>query len=321
VIKRYDLGKGVSSRVTINIASSKPVRLAMGLENRQYYRDEQPYFDRGGTGMSLRTWSIVNIIIAINVVVFLLDAFSPKVADNSQLHWLNSFLAMDTRHPWRIWTLLTHGFAHASLDSQIGIWHLAGNMITLFFLGRPVEQRLGRHEFLKFYLAAILVSGTAFLAVHLLTDETAVVVGASGAVTAVVALFIFMYPKVTIYLMGILPMPAWLLGALLMLMDFGNAFKPGSPIAWEAHLAGAAFGVTYYLMHWNFRWLSFTWLTGLFESKPRLRVHDPGRGAEKLKAQADEILAKIAAHGEESLTGRERKILNKYSQQLRRDRK
>ncbi len=291
----------------------------MGLENRQYYRDEQPY-SGGGRAGSFGHWSIVNIIIAINVIIFLLDAFSPQEGGKGQLHLLNSLLAMDTQQLWMFWTPLTHGFAHSSLDSNIGFWHLAGNMITLFFLGRPVEQRLGRYEFLKFYLVAIVVSGLTFLVVHLLTGQHAVVVGASGAVTAVVALFIFMYPKVTIYLMGILPMPAWLLGALLMLMDFGNAFKPGSPIAWEAHMAGAVFGVTYFLMHWNFRWLDASGVSNLFKSKPRLRVHDPGRGAEKLKVQADEILAKIAEQGEESLTSRERKILNKYSQQLRKNR-
>lgn len=291
----------------------------MGLENRQYYRDEQPDYGRSGV-RSFGSWSMVNIIIAINVVIFLLDAFSPKLEGDSQLHLLNSLLALNTEHLWRFWTPLTHGFAHASIDSKISFWHLAGNMITLFFLGRPVEQRLGRYEFLKFYLVAILVSGMAFLLVHLLTGRYAVVVGASGAVTGVVVLFIFMYPKVTIYLMGILPMPAWLLGVLLMMVDFGHAFQPESPIAWEAHMAGAVFGVSYYLMHWNFRWLNFSGLSNLFEAKPRLRVHDPGRGTDKLKMQADEILAKIAERGEESLTGRERKILNKYSQQIRKNR-
>ena len=157
----------------------------MGLENRQYYRDEQPYFGGGRAG-SYGHWSIVNIIIAINVIIFLLDAFSPQEGGKGQLHLLNSLLAMDTQQLWMFWTPLTHGFAHSSLDSNIGFWHLAGNMITLFFLGRPVEQRLGRYEFLKFYLVAIVVSGLTFLIVHLLTGQHAVVVGASGAVTAVV---------------------------------------------------------------------------------------------------------------------------------------
>ena len=143
----------------------------MGLENRQYYRDEQPVYGRSSGGASYGTWSIVNIIIAINVIIFLLDAFSPSEGGKGQLRLLNSLLAMDSQQLWMFWTPLTHGFAHASLGSDIGFWHLAGNMITLFFLGRPVEQRLGREEFLKFYIAAILVSGITFLVIHILTGQ------------------------------------------------------------------------------------------------------------------------------------------------------
>ena len=59
----------------------------------------------------------------------------------------------------------------------------------------------------------------------------------------------------------------------------------------------------------------------MFSSKPKLRVHDPGSSArdEKLKAQADKILEKISEQGEESLTSKERKILNKYSKKLRKN--
>ncbi len=286
----------------------------MGLESRQYYRDEEP----GSFGFGRRSsgpWSIIAIIITINLVVFLLDAFTPS-ADGG-LHWLNRNLAIDTAQPWKIWTYLTHGFAHASLGTKNGLWHILGNMLVLFFLGRPVEQRLGRNEFLKFYLIAIVVSGLAFLLIHQLSEERAVVVGASGAVTAVVALFIFMYPKVTVLLMGVIPMPAWLLGVLIVALDISHAFSPDSHIAWQAHMAGAIFGVAYFRLGWNFSKLKFGWLSSLFSSRPKLRVHDPNSGFEKLKEQADEVLAKINEHGEESLTSRERRILNRYSAQLR----
>ena len=58
----------------------------------------------------------------------------------------------------------------------------------------------------------------------------------------------------------------------------------------------------------------------MFAGGPKLRVHDPDAGEEKLKAQADQILAKISDQGEASLTNKERKLLKKYSSSLRKNR-
>ena len=45
----------------------------------------------------------------------------------------------------RPWTLVTYQFVHAS------IWHLAFNMLALYFFGPPVEARLGSRRFIGFY--------------------------------------------------------------------------------------------------------------------------------------------------------------------------
>lgn len=289
----------------------------MGLEDRQYYRHENYGSNRG---FSFGQQSIVTTIVIINVVIFLLDAFSGDVPDGSGTGRLSSWLGVRSDHPFYFWTYLTHGFAHASYKSDIGIWHIAGNMITLWFLGRPVEHRLGKKEFLRFYLAAIVVSGLGFALLRLAIGQPFFVVGASGGVSAVVALFIFMYPREKILLFAIIPMPAWLLGVLLLLSNFMTAFNPGSHIAWEAHLVGAAFGAVYYLRRWNLSQLDFGGVGKILKPRPKLKVHNPSVMDEKLKSQADQILEKISQHGEESLTSRERKTLNKYSEKLRKSR-
>ena len=193
-------------------------------------------------------------------------------------------------------------------------------MITLWFLGRPVEYRLGKQEFLRFYLTAIVVSGLGFALIRYALGQQFYVVGASGGVSAVVALFIFMYPREKILLMAIIPMPAWLLGVLLLLSNFMSAFNPGSQIAWEAHLIGAAFGAAYYLRRWNLSRISFGDIGKSLRPRPKLKVHNPAEVDDKLKQQADRILEKISQEGEESLTARERKTLNKYSERLRKSR-
>jgi hypothetical protein len=107
---------------------------------------------------------------------------------------------------------------------------------------------------------------------------------------------------------------------LLLLSNFMTAFNPGSHIAWEAHLVGAAFGAAYFLRRWNFSRLQFGGVGKLLKPRPKLRVHDPAEVDDKLKSQADRILQKISEEGEGSLTSRERKTLNKYSEWLRRSR-
>jgi len=110
---------------------------------------------------------------------------------------------------------------------------------------------------------------------------------------------------------------------LLLLSNFVSAFSPGSHIAWEAHLIGGAFGVLYYLQRWDFSRLSLAGAERLgktFKRGPKLKVHNPDIVDAKLKQQADAILDKISREGEASLTSRERKTLNKYSQQLRKNR-
>ena len=114
-------------------------------------------------------------------------------------------------------------------------------------------------------------------------------------------------------------MKAWVLGVIFVTMDLLRSFDPDSPIAWEAHLTGFAFGAAYFFFKWNFNWLQTEKLTGMFKSKPNLKIHRPGT-EEKLKREADEILQKINDQGEESLNARERRVLKKYSEQIRKKR-
>jgi len=291
----------------------------MGIHDRSYYRDSyQSNFFRmaPGTGRSM----IVSIII-INVVIWLVDSFTPMEGGGSRM--LAGILSLDTNtpfKPWLWWKFLTYGFAHASIGTGSGLWHIFGNMLGLFFLGRAIESKLGRYEFLKFYLISIVVSGLVWLLVTMARNADASLVGASGAVTAVVGLFIFSYPKEKIFLMGVLPMPAWLLGVVILVQDLFRSAQMGSEIAGEAHLAGFAFAALYHYQKLHFRWISFAWAERLFSGKPRLKVHNPGAGEEKLKAEGDKILEKVHEEGEGSLTRRERKILAKYSKLARKNR-
>jgi membrane associated rhomboid family serine protease len=304
----------------------------MGFQDRDYYREEEPGFSIRGP----RT--VIGWIILINVTIFAADGlitpFRPELANN---YGINDFLALhvgDLAKPWLWWRFLTYGFAHASFGTVPGAhWHILGNMLGLFFLGRSVEQFYGPKEFLRFYLTAIVASGliwavaTATGCVLAGDPLRGSAVGASGAVVAVVILFALNFPRQTLLLFFVIPVPAWLVGVFVVVGDLLTAMNPeSSRIAWQAHLAGAGFAFLYFRGHWNLTRLSQNWFSSSwFKRRPNLRIHDPRSQAppdDDLADQVDKILEKIHLKGEDSLTSKERRMLKNASrkyQEKRRD--
>jgi membrane associated rhomboid family serine protease len=311
----------------------------MGLQDRDYYQYES---EQRFSGFSLDRRSIVAILVAINVAIFFIDAFTPRAplpaAWQQEIDAINDpaekavverrvssgmrslcyQLGVRYEYPWYVWNYLTYGFAHASIMTETGFMHVLGNMITLFFLGRAVEMALGRKEFLRFYLVSIVVCGIGFTVLrHLFQAKFYCMVGASGGVSAVVALFVFMFPRETVLLFGVVPVKAWIIGIVLLAYNLLIALNPESSTAWEAHLIGFGFGGAYFFGKWN---LSNFQFGSLPKRQPKLKVHDPDHIDSSLQEDADRILKKISEQGEKSLTRRERKILTQYSEKLRNQR-
>ena len=148
--------------------------------------------------------------------------------------------------------------------------------------------------------------------------------GASGAVVGIVVLFALNYPRQIVLLMGILPMPAWLLGVIVVAGDLlGSLEKNSSQVAFQAHLAGAGLAFLYWKLGWNFTRLTERFTSGrLFQRRPNLKVHRPEEDVPSRKettraAEMDRILEKLHREGEESLTRKERRTLQQESRRLR----
>jgi membrane associated rhomboid family serine protease len=302
------------------------IQVVMGIYDRGYYSDDEWKGSPSGSGAGPGLISsVVKALIVINVAIFLFDMFSGKVSEDSSELRLSHFLSLKygsesqsgpLESPFAVWQLLTYGFAHASITSSSSIFHVLFNCLILFSLGRPVEERYGSAEFLRYYLVAVVFSGVVWLGVAALAGRPASVVGASGAVSAVVILFVLNYPRQTLLLMGIIPAPAWVLGILCILMDISLAASRSSTIAAEAHLAGAGFAAAYFFGKWNLGWMKLSGAGKWWRRKPRLRLHSP-EDNEDLARQADQILEKVHKSGQDSLTSRERKILEEYSRKVR----
>ena len=292
----------------------------MGLYDRHYYYDDQ--LQPLQTGWNAR--SIVAIIIVINGAIQLLTLFFGRNDQLASLLWLR---AEDLGNPIQWYRFLTYGFVH-SQDIQ----HVFFNMLSLFFLGQAVEQKYGRKEFLRIYLVAIAVCGVAWAVLHLTQRDTnSVLLGASGAVTAVSMLFVFCYPNSTLHIWGVLPVKAWVIGILIVggnLMGNSQISANGrDQVAYDVHLIGAALAAVYFFTKINFVDLTEqvqSKLQFLGRRKTKLRVHRPESSGEpvpsKNQAEADRILDKIHRQGQDSLTVKEREFLENYSRQLRKAR-
>ncbi|RLT13358.1 MAG: rhomboid family intramembrane serine protease [Planctomycetota bacterium] len=297
----------------------------MGFSDRNYYRSEQ--------SSVMSEWTAVLTIIVVNIAVWvgnLLGAVELPI---------NDFLALQgdlQNHPLKIWELISYGFVHDATTP----WHLVFNMLGLWFFGREVESLMGRAEFFRFYVTAIVLAGLTWLvSLHIGQPEAArrmFLVGASGAVMAVLAVFIWHYPRQTVLIYGVLPVPVWALGIFYFVSDVQGAASGGGQVANVAHLAGAVFGLCYAWRGWDLESL-FDISNRLKQMRRRMRVVHPeddfenGRGAgqssknrtvqsreETAEQQAvDTILEKISRSGESSLTAQERDTLTRASQRLK----
>ncbi|WP_049980026.1 rhomboid family intramembrane serine protease [Halolamina rubra] len=155
-----------------------------------------------------------------------------------------TLFVLRSEHPEYVWTWITSVFAHG------GIFHIAANSIGIFFFGQVVERRIGTKRYVGLFLLSGAAAGLAQIGASiLLTPGIATgVVGASGALLAIMGVLTILNPGLTVYLYFFLPVPIWALtigfAALSLLQGFGQV-GGGAGIAHWAHLAGLAIGLAY----------------------------------------------------------------------------
>jgi membrane associated rhomboid family serine protease len=164
----------------------------------------------------------------------------------------------------RYWTLLTYAWVHGV--TMFGGWsfawlHIVIDMMFLFFFGPMLEEYIGHRRYLGLYLGGVIVS--ALVWVFFNTDPQESIIGASGAVCAVIAgvgtagekvkmdVYSLFFPTfqitlrtlvLAIFALEVLQMIAeWLLYKVV-----APSYLTGLPgIGHTAHLGGALFGFIY----------------------------------------------------------------------------
>lgn len=147
--------------------------------------------------------------------------------------------------PGALLTPLTALFVHGS-------WlHLLGNMLFLFVFGAMAEERMGQMHFLLFYICAGYLALLVYAAVN--ADSAQTLVGASGAISAVLGAFLFLFPRARVTslfpFLFFLPLrfPAWAVLIFWFVLQWLAARGAGSGpgVAYLAHLVGFGVGFVY----------------------------------------------------------------------------
>ena len=180
-----------------------------------------------------RTMPVVTyVLIAINVLVFVLLELPKPDIDAFLTQW--GTVPAEIVAGRGLITLVTSMFLH-------GGWaHLGGNMLFLWIFGDNVEDAFGHVLYLVFYLVCGLVASLA--QVFLAPSSTIPGVGASGAISGVLAGYIVMFTSNRVRVLlgrAVTSVPAYMMIGLWIVLQFVNGF---ASIANTAETGGVAYG-------------------------------------------------------------------------------
>lgn len=185
-----------------------------------------------------------------NVLIFCLTVFGPRFVDGAgSISVIHAELALSTPNLTGDWKLAAIQLV-TSMFVHLNFGHLFGNMLVLVLFGLPFEERIGARRFLVVYLLGGLVGALAQVAAT--WGQPILLMGASGAIFAIIGAFAVSYPNTIVpvpitalIITFFVRMKVWigaiLMGAIqLLLMAF---FAGLDGTAYFAHLGGVAGGM------------------------------------------------------------------------------
>ncbi|MEW5676211.1 rhomboid family intramembrane serine protease [Flavobacterium enshiense] len=272
-------------------------------------------YKTGGITQQLIFWNV-----GIAIPFFILRAFAPDVFQ-LLISWL-SLSSVSSEFLVKPWTFLTYAFLHADF------WHLVFNMIVLNFSSRLFMTYFTEKQFFGLYLLGGIFAGIIFVLTDLFFQQNTILVGASGAIMAVLIGAATYSPLSEMRLLLIGNVKLWHLALVLLLLDLIQLpiSNTGGHLA---HLGGALFGFVYIKLLQNGTDLSklvsnvIDYFVTLFRPRkatPFKKVHknvnpqpktQPKPQKDFTQQQIDEILDKISKSGYDSLTKDEKEFLFK----------
>jgi membrane associated rhomboid family serine protease len=196
-----------------------------------------------------RTPFVTYLLIAANVIVFAITW--PMFQDPAALERLYYTWGLVPRISEPS-TFVTSMFLHG------GVMHLLGNMLFLWIFGDNLEEEMGHLGFLAFYLAG----GIAAAGLQVAADPRSAIpmVGASGAIAAVMGGYLLLFPKARvdvllffIIIIRVIPVRAWMMLGVWFALQLIGGYSANSQtggVAYWAHAGGFVAGFLLALPLW-----------------------------------------------------------------------
>ena len=247
-------------------------------------------------------------LIGVNVIAFVAQLF----LDAYQPGFVREYLGLSDRgvHAAYGWQFFTAIFLHD------GPWHLVGNMLILYLLGRDVESIIGQRQFLFLYLAGAVAGELGHL---FLMPATSVLFAASGGVAAVLVAYATILPELELTSMIFLLLPVRLKAKYLAYGAFaialwGVTLDRSGAVAHSAYLGGIVAG-------WFYAHLLGFGRASILQRALRQRRADVERYRamtpdQFISEEVDPILDKISREGLQSLTRTERRTLARAQEKI-----
>ncbi len=284
-----------------------------------------------------RSGSMTTRLIIVNAAVFIFISVanlimrfaSPEISVTIGFY-IHSIFDFQTNlkgflyHPWGLIT---------SIFSHYGLMHFAFNMLMLYAIGRLFEHYLGGKRLLATYLLGGICGNLLELIIQNIDFlHEKMVVGASGAIFALIFAMAAYMPRFQISVFGLFNLNLRALAIILFLFNFFS-IGANDGTAHLAHLGGAIFGyfsVRNYSSNKNIVTRFSKWLDRLFtkrEKKSKIKItknpyqssaaqmsdEEYNTAKKKRQERIDSILDKISKSGYESLTKEEKEFLFKQS--------
>ena len=185
--------------------------------------------------------------IGLNIIVFLIEASLDQTTLENFILTFGAIPSEITRFQ-DIFTLFTSMFLHG------GWMHLIGNMLFLWIFADNIEATIGSFKFTIFYILGGIIAALAHIVLNV--DSNIPMVGASGAISAILGSYLVMYPTSRIrvifllfffapfYLPAFAFLGIWIVEQLVSGMgSLAVQTADTAGVAWWAHIGGFVFGV------------------------------------------------------------------------------
>lgn len=303
----------------------------MSIYNREYMRENPGGASPGHPSQ----WSVVTKLIVVNCSAYLLSLLIDVPPREPMADSLS--LSLSGLAAFKVWTFFTYQFIHGHL------LHIGGNMLILFFIGRLLLQMVSPRQFMEIYFAGAMIGGVSQLLFNLATREDGLIMGASGAVMAVLLALATLIPNQSLNFLLFFIFPIRMkmkqivmivividvLGLLFGFFASREGTGSRSVVAHFAHFGGMLAGWAYIKL-----WFTRSKETPMGRKRGQTLMERFGirriKNAQIIKqsqkhssnpapfvsADVDAILDKINEKGFQSLTKEEQKLLEKSSNRL-----